>query len=462
MRPSIPYERFGRAVACSRFAFEAARTDFGFSAFFESSLALMRVTFVFSSLTWLSPKLKVCLLADCQYHDSAHRGERQWYNTKVLIYGLLLLATIAASGLLLRTIWALNRFAYRPLEHLPINDGDIPSVSICIAARNETHALAQCLERVLKSDYPKLEVLVLDDSSNDDTSLIIKSFAGAGVRFIAGAPLPNEWLGKNHAYQTLIDEASGDYVLFLDVDTAIQPGTVTKLVRQLIANNRSMLSVLPRREDSYHASALFGTMRYQWELLLASRKSPPASSALWMVERRKLDELGVGLKNYGRSVRPERHLARQLQRQRSYWYLIGTKELGVAIEKRLQSQRETAVRLYYPASGRRFVLWALTLAFFFLLDTPIVVIFSGAWNQHTFMWSVAIIALTYSGFILYTLKTYGGATRLLRVLIWPMLIIQEIILLIMSFITYRFGTVTWKGRPVNAQPVNHDALRVNE
>lgn len=380
----------------------------------------------------------------------------------MLTYGLLFLSTLASLTLLIRTIWALNRFAYRPLEHLSISDDDIPSVSVCIAARNETHALAQCLERVLKSDYPKLEVLVLDDSSKDDTSLIIKSFAGAGVRFIAGSSLPDDWLGKNHAYQTLIDEASGEYILFLDVDTSVRPDSVTKLMRQLLANKRSMLSVLPRREDGYHASALFGTMRYHWELMLATRNSPPASSALWMVERRKLDELGVGLKNYGMSVRPERHLARQLQKQRLYWYLIGTGELGIGIEKRLRSQRETAVRLYYPVGGRKGLKWLWWALFLVLLLVPVGVILSWTWTQVTLTWSVAAMLLTYYTFELYTLRTYGGAPRQFRPFLWPILILQELALLIVSFFSYRFGTVTWKGRPVNAQPNNHDALKVNE
>lgn len=380
----------------------------------------------------------------------------------MLTYGLLLLSTLVSLTLLIRTIWALNRFAYRPLEHLSISDEDIPSVSVCIAARNETHALAQCLERVLKSDYPKLEVLVLDDSSKDDTSLIIKSFAGAGVRFIAGSSLPDGWLGKNHAYQTLINEASGEYVLFLDVDTSMRPDSVTKLMRQLLANKRSMLSVLPRREDSYHASALLGTMRYHWELLLASRNSPPASSALWIVERRKLDELGVGLKNYGLSVRPERHLARQLQKQRLYWYLIGTKELGISIEKRLKSQEETAIRLYYPASGRSIFKWLVCVVFLCLIFEPFAITAWSLDSAAVLIWSFVILIMSYCTFFIYTFKTYGGPARLFRATIWPLLILQEIILLVMSFVTYRFGTVTWKGRPVNAQPNKQDALRVNE
>ena len=132
----------------------------------------------------------------------------QWLH---MVETLILAASSVTTGLLAtRTAWGLKRYAYRP-ETTDQNASSLPTVSVCIAARNEVHALSQCLERVLQSDYEKLEVLVLDDSSEDDTPHIIKSFAHAGVRFIAGRDIPAGWLGKNHANQTLALEASGDY-----------------------------------------------------------------------------------------------------------------------------------------------------------------------------------------------------------------------------------------------------------
>ena len=61
-----------------------------------------------------------------------------------------------------------------------------------------------CLERVVASTYPKLEIIVLDDHSQDNTSALIKSFAHKGVRFVEGTKLPEGWLGKNHALQLLL------------------------------------------------------------------------------------------------------------------------------------------------------------------------------------------------------------------------------------------------------------------
>lgn len=374
---------------------------------------------------------------------------------------LLGLSTLAILLLLYKTVWSLNRFKYRPLKTDQVVS-DLPSVSVCIAARNETHALAQCLERILRSDYPKLEILVLDDSSNDDTSLIIKSFAQAGVRFIAGSNLPSGWLGKNHAYQTLIDEASGDYILFLDVDTVISISSVSQLIKQVLANKRAMISVLPRRADSYRASALFGTMRYYWELILSSSSKPPASSAIWMVNRSVLADTGIGLSNYGMSVRPERHLALQLQKKKQYFYVIGSRKLGISYEKRLKSQYETALRLYYPMSGRRFMSWFIAAAFVIFLILPLVTVFGAEPFTLVWVWAASLGLLTALTFGLFTLQAYGSTAWLLRVVIGPWLLLQEFVLLTLSHVLYRLNMITWKGRPVAAQPTHHDALRLDE
>jgi len=377
----------------------------------------------------------------------------------VLIIILLSLSTLAVLLLLCKTIWSLSRFSYRANSDSVLAD-KLPSVSICIAARNETHALARCLENILRSDYPKL--VVLDDSSTDNTSLIIKSFALAGVRFIAGNSLPAGWLGKNFAYQTLIDESSGEYVLFLDVDTSISTSTVRQLIEQVVANDRAMISVLPRRDDSYHVSALFGTMRYYWELILSSRSHPPASSAIWLVRRQALAQAGIGLVNYGMSVRPERHLAHQLQRSKQYYYIIGNRKLGIAYAKRLSSQYETALRLYYPMSGRQFVSWIMAVLFVGLLIFPLVNLAVATNDTAIWLLSALLVIITALTFGLFVRQTYGSVGWIFRVAIGPVLLMQELVLLTLSYILYGMGKVTWKGRSVAAQPARHDALRLDE
>ena len=368
-------------------------------------------------------------------------------------------SSLATAALAVRTNSVQKKYKF---YGSPVARPDLPTVSVCIAARNETHALAQCLERILKSDYQKLEVLVLDDSSNDDTSLIIKSYASGGVRFIAGTTLPDGWLGKNHAYQQLIDEASGDIVLFLDVDTTLKHDTISRLVDAMLSPKLAMLSVLPRRDDIEHPSSLFNTLRYHWELLLGTNSNPPAASALWMVKKESLNDQGVGLRNYGMSIRPERHMARQLHAVGAYKYFVSSKTLGVGFEKRLASQWETATRLYYPMLGRNMFAWLTFMIFLLLLLAPIGLLLSFQWHMTELNW---VFFLAIANVVLLTIissRLHSGSIMRLRVLVWPFLIVQELMLMTVSLIAHASGSVTWKGRSINAQPDVHDHLVIDE
>jgi cellulose synthase/poly-beta-1,6-N-acetylglucosamine synthase-like glycosyltransferase len=207
-----------------------------------------------------------------------------------------------------------------------------PSVSVCIPARNEMHAMGQCLERVLASDYRKLEVIVYDDSSADDTSLLVRSFAHAGVRFVAGDTLPEGWLGKNHALEVLTREASGTYVLFMDVDTYITPTSISQLVGYIMTEDVEMVSVIPGRSDTNRLSVLFGHLRYFWELVLHSRSHPASSSSLWMAKRRTLLDTFDGFTQFKSVVAPEMMLAGALAPE--YRCLVSNNQLGVTYEKK--------------------------------------------------------------------------------------------------------------------------------
>lgn len=380
-----------------------------------------------------------------------------------MTFYFVLIASLAVSLYVgWRVLWALSRYKYRAEEIK--YDSELPTVSVCIAARNEMHALAQCLDYVLTNTYEKVEILVLDDSSADDTSRIIQSYAHAGVRFIPGRDLPAGWLGKNHAYQTLSQEASGDYVLYLGVDTLIAPNTISQLVSQLVANKKKMLSVLPRREDGMRMSALFGTVRYLWELVYATRNTPPCSGALWLIERDTLLQLDKGLEDYGLSVRPELHLARQLQRTKDYYYIIGTHDLGVRYEKRLLSQFASSERIYYPLSGHRVLSAAVAGIFLGLLAVPYVLFpLAFLWRDYTVgILSIVVSLVTYVWYLAFSIDTYSNHGLLLRSILWPYLVIQEFLLLLHSYLRYTTRTVRWKGRSVHARPANRSHMVIDE
>ena len=229
-------------------------------------------------------------------------------------------------------------------------EDDLPSVSLCIPARNEVHAMTDCLENALLSHYPKLEIIVLDDASHDDTGNLIKSFAHAGVRFIEGSPLPDGWLGKNHALDGLAGQASGSLLLFADVDTRFSPDTIGQIVAYMADQSADMVSVMPLRYKAMRESAIFATLRHFWNLLAHDKQHPAVASSAWMIKRQALEAAG-GFAGVASDVRPEKSLAALVAKNGVYRFIISTVELGVSYEKKLSSQYETAMRLYYPDFG---------------------------------------------------------------------------------------------------------------
>ena len=80
----------------------------------------------------------------------------------------------------------------------------------------------------LEEGYPELEVVLVDDRSEDGTGAIIDRIAAEHprVRAVHVGELPAGWLGKVHAQQVGWRAASGDYLLFTDADVHFNSGTL--------------------------------------------------------------------------------------------------------------------------------------------------------------------------------------------------------------------------------------------
>lgn len=327
---------------------------------------------------------------------------------------------------------------------------DIPSVTVCIPARNEEHALAECLQRIINSTYPKLEIVVLDDSSSDGTSLLIKSFAHAGVRFVRGAALPGGWLGKNHALKELADQANGSYVLFMDVDTRLSPAAIEHMVRTMLSKGVEMLSVIPRRTDGLRTSVLWSPLKYYWELARSRKDAPAASSNAWLIKRSTAQQFfkdnEADIKN---AVMPEAYIASQLTS--SYAVSIGTPEMGVAYEKKWSSQCETSVRLLHPMIGGRAYRSLLATLGLLTLLTPQILLVSLLWQDASWIHGfAAVLTVLYGLLYAYYAKTVWDKGWYIAFFLWPLIVIQETILVTMSCVMYLQKRVLWKGRPIRS------------
>jgi len=101
-------------------------------------------------------------------------------------------------------------------------------VSIIIAARNEEKSIKECINSILKSDFPhdSYEIIVIDDASTDNTSQQIKSIQDPRVRCI----LSNQNIGKKGAISLGIGLANGALIITTDADCIVQKYWLKSLV----------------------------------------------------------------------------------------------------------------------------------------------------------------------------------------------------------------------------------------
>jgi glycosyltransferase involved in cell wall biosynthesis len=130
----------------------------------------------------------------------------------------------------------------------PADPARMPSVSIVIAARNEERGIEPALRSVLGQRGERIEVIVVDDRSDDATGAILDRMAAENPRLhvVHVTELPAGWLGKNHALRVGADAAGGELLLFTDADVVMRSDTVLRAAGYLAAERLDHLTVAPK------------------------------------------------------------------------------------------------------------------------------------------------------------------------------------------------------------------------
>ncbi|MFJ2057518.1 CDP-glycerol glycerophosphotransferase family protein [Streptomyces sp. NPDC087908] len=108
-----------------------------------------------------------------------------------------------------------------------------PRFSVIIPVYGVEGYIRECLESVTSQGYENFEVIAVDDCSLDSSGAIVDEFAARDPRVRAVHRAENGGIGA--ARNTGVEHARGDYLLFVDGDDSIRPGSLQAMADRLDA-----------------------------------------------------------------------------------------------------------------------------------------------------------------------------------------------------------------------------------
>ncbi len=154
-----------------------------------------------------------------------------------------------------------NRHRYRDTPKKPKT---FPLVSIIVPAHNEEEYIEESIRSLLNSDYPNLEIIVIDDGSTDKTHEIASKFLPKIKLFKTNKG------GKGKALNFGILKAKGELIATMDADSYILPDTITQLVAMIQEENA--MAVTPAVKIKASGNWLKEFQRVEYLMILFSRK----------------------------------------------------------------------------------------------------------------------------------------------------------------------------------------------
>ena len=337
-----------------------------------------------------------------------------------------------------------------------------PLVSILIPCRNEQEHIAACLDSILEQKYSPLEILVLNDHSEDKSADILSHYANShdNVTIIQGNSLPEGWTGKNWACHQLYVASRGDVLLYCDADTQIGQDLIRDAVAELENRALGFVTIFPERKT-----------RNAFDRWIWSFTSWVIASwvPLWLAYQTRLGVLAVGFGQFlmlrrnayeaiggyealrGNSL-DDFGIARRIQAAGIDWRVYsGRGRLTTASYRSTKDAIEGYGKSIFPALGGSGL--TLMLAWLLLANvtwTPVILLILESLQWITISADQVQLA---SFCVMAILISWAAAAVKLRIsalttLLYPIAITCVLYTAVTSYIGIRRGTMTWKDRTI--------------
>jgi glycosyltransferase involved in cell wall biosynthesis len=298
-----------------------------------------------------------------------------------------------------------------------------PLVSVILVAKNEAHRIEQSIVSLLNQNYKKLEIVVVNDRSTDQTGAILQTISQQhqNVKTIEIIQHEPNWLGKLYAMYQGAKIAKGEWLLFSDGDVIYEPATISSAMHYVLNSNLDNLTLTPRmisKDLLLDVSISAGTIAFYldqkpWHAINPTSEYFAGVGAFNLLRRKDYFEID-GHQSFASCVLDDLKLGQQLKRNgckqkcldgtefiRLNWY-TSSWDMVLGIEKNgFAFCRFSWLRLI-----------SRTLLGFVIYLLPLLVLFS----------SNKFIQLGGLACILVTLKLYYCYSKRRKISYWQMLI----------------------------------------
>tara|TARA_B100001029_G_scaffold153583_1_gene137283 strand:+ start:3317 stop:4504 length:1188 start_codon:yes stop_codon:yes gene_type:complete len=335
-------------------------------------------------------------------------------------------------------------------------------LSILIPARNEEANIGRCLYSLIDQSYKNIEIIILDDDSNDSTFSIAKEISKKDkrIKIVKGMPIEKGWLGKNWACHQLSNIAKGDMLLFIDADTKLQSKTIEETIAEMEESDIDLITLFPKRVTSTAVdkiiSVTVGWFIFSCLPILFSNKNPIFSSAFgqYLLFRKGAYFSIGGHESIKDNILDDFELGRSITREGFNLKVFdGTDRISTFSYSSEREAIDGLSKSIFPFFSNKvvpfFLLWILFMS---MSIVPLLLIF-GDLFQIRLSRSKEIMAFLIWGSLTlsWVISSYRSKQGLLPGIFFPVVTTVTAVLGIFSVLTFLFNNVVWKDRNLSSE-----------
>lgn len=351
---------------------------------------------------------------------------------------------------------ATGLFLHAGLSKKYLLNSALPKVSVIIAARNEEQLLPHCLASLAELNYPKdkLQIILANDRSTDNTEHIAKEFAAAHPHadYLNITEDKYNLKSKMNVLAQAIEACSGEIICITDADCRVTPDWVAEMVKHF-DDDTGMVCGYTHLHSAENRPGIFQHIQSVDWMFLQTIASATAGAGLPVTvlgnniafRRSAYEDIG-GFKGIGFSVTEDFALMRALLKSKK-WKIAYPQYSGVkVISEPLRNWSEFyRQRKRWAAGGKKAGIWGyilmLTAALSHLV-IPAFLLFST-----NLIWPLVSLVLLLTADASFL---YRASIRLREKLLWQYFLPFEIFYFfytfVFAFVVPFSKTVEWKSR----------------